>query len=249
MTLTDEKLKKKTLIKQKNISEVIRQPWAKKMLSPYIITGEKEKVLRFKDFKKILKTNQKVVRDHLNSLCDVGFLRRVEKGKGYVYSKQYPLYYIFKYDDLKLIHDCPIESIYSIVTPYRKIEGVKSNVRCLSIYGLKNSNAGLENIIKPLLRKLPQYIDSMHNEELQIIINDECKKIKDKDMIKLIKKWHTKLGKNKLLHPLRIRGEIEPVKIQFDTPEKYREEFKVITERIWKKFYLECPPIGIMLRF
>ncbi len=249
MTLSDKKSKRKKIIKQKNISMVLSQPWAKKMLLPYEFGEEGKKVLSFTEFKDILKTSNKVVSNHLKELCDIGFLRHVKKGEGYVYSKQFPLCYIFKYEDLRLIHDSPVESIYSITMPYKETKEGMVSVRHLSIYGLKKSNPGLDDIIVPLLKKLHQYINSMYDEELQIIVNDECRKIKNEHVVELIRKWQSKLVKNKLLHPLRIRDEIEPVKIQFDVPEEHREEFKEIIERLWSKFYKECPPIGIVLRF
>ncbi len=249
MTLSDKKSKRKKIIKQKNISEVISKPWAKKMFSLYIFGEEGKKVIRFTDFKKILNTNQKVVRDHINELCDVGFLYRVKKGEGYVYSRLFALCYIFKYEDMRLINDCPVESIYSMVMPYRKIEEDLMDVRCLSIYGLKKSNEELEKNIEPLLWKLRHYFDSMHAEGLQTIIDEECKKLRDEHMVDLIRNWHAKLGENKLLHPLRIRDEIEPVRIKFDVLKEHEEEFKKITERLWSRFYKEYPPIGIMMRF
>lgn len=249
MMPTNEKLKKRKIIKQKNISEIINKPWAMKVLSQYLLTENGEKVHSFTYLTKIMDTSNKTAWRRLNAMCDVGLLRRVKNGEGYSHSKKFPLYYIFKFEDMRLIQDCPVESIYSMVMPHKETKEGMVNVRCLSIYGLKKSNSGLENIIEPLLGKLRHYIDSMHIEEFRNIVNDECLKIKDEYMMQLIKNWHEKLCKNTLLHPLRIRDEIEPANFQFNVPEEHREEFKEITERLWSKFYKECPPIGIMLRF
>jgi hypothetical protein len=231
---------------EKSLLESLKKPWATEILSLY--GYDTKKILRWCDFRDEIVINDKLMGDHLKKLCEIGILTKKEGG--YAYSKEYTLDYIFKSQDMELIQNCPIESMYSNIIPYTKIEGIPIKIRCISFYGLKKRNPDIENIIEPVLEKLCFYVDSMYQDILKNIIDNECKVIKNKYFIKLIRTWHKELYKNIMLFlPMQIQNKKIPDYVKCKVPEKYEKEFKLITERIWAQFSQECQPFGVMFRF
>lgn len=232
-------------MKMDSILKILKKPWATEMLSLY---GEdKNKVLKWSDFKDKIFWNDKLLGERLKKLCKIGILVK-EKG-GYRYYSRYPLEYIFKSEDIKLIQECPIDSVPSLYFPYKKKGGIFLEVRVASYYCLKKRNPDLDNIIKPTLSKLCQYIDLEYFKKLKIIIDEECKKIKNKHFVKFIREWQNIIYKNMSLLPMRISRENFPEEIKCDIPEKYKVEFRSITEKIWERLSQESQPFGIMFRF
>lgn len=235
---------------KKNInyfSEILKKPWAIQMLSLYDHDKAGKQIFRWSDFKKRVSMNDKLLGERLKTLCEIGILRN--KRGGYAYSRQLSLCYIFNCKDMRLIQDCPIDSIYSTALPYEKVDGDVINVRYISYYGLEKRNQKIDDIFETAVKKTLGLIDNIHKEKLWSIVDNECKKIENKQLVKFIKEWYSKLTEKVLLPPHRNRDEVEPMRIQFDVPEEEKKEFKEITERLWSQFYKECPPIGIMIRF
>ena len=241
-------------MKRNLIAKILNKPWAIRMLSLYNPDEAGKQILRWSEIRdgiKIqdgIKVNDKLLGERLKKLCEIGIL--IHKKRGYAYSTGgYRLNYIFKCEDMTLIQDCPVGSVLSSIWTYKKTKKRAYHVQCASIYGLEEFDPNINNILDRTQEKLRRRIYSIYRKKLRTIVDNECKIIKDEYLEELIRKWHAKLIRSMLLHPIRNRDKIEPARIQFDCPKEDREGFKVITERIWMKFYGKCPPIGIMLRF
>lgn len=230
------------------ISKILSKSWAVEILSFYNPEEAGKQIFRFSHFKHGLKIkHDKVLNEHLQKLCEIGILRRKEGG--YAFSAKYPINYIFKCDDIRLIQECPIDCIFSAVLPYKKGNEKEEYARYFTVYGLETHDSEINEMLFPAFKKLKRYFDVRYKEKFQSLVEAECKEITDDNMIELIRKWHSRLIKKTLLLPMRNRTEIEPIRIHFKVPEEKQEEFKEISNRIWTRFYRECPPIGIMLRF
>ena len=240
-------------MKRNLIGKILNKPWAIRMLSLYNPDEAGKQILRWSEIRDGIKVregievNDKLLGERLKRLCEIGILRH--KKRGYAYSRGYWLNFIFKCEDMTLIQDCPVGSVFSSIWTYKKTKKRAYHVKCVSIYGFEEFNPSIDNILDLAQEKLRRCIYSIYRKKLRTIVDNECKIIKDEYLEELIRKWHAKLIRSMLLRPIRNRDEIEPALIQFNVPEEHRERFKVITEKIWMKFYRKCPPIGIMLRF
>jgi hypothetical protein len=259
-------LTKKDYIEKKSLSKIVNEPWARKMLEPFWGNDiSKNKVLRYTDFKKRLKKNDKQVSEHLAELTNANLLKKLPNDKGYVLSPELSRKYLYKYRDMKLIEDSSLDFIKPYYLPYSKKPKEKLT-RSITIYGLEKKDKQIDEILVSFFPKIRAHIDSFYNKIFSDIIEEECSKISDKKLKQYVYDWRDMMLQNMLLLPSRNKGdEVIPL-VQFDsftdnnytgeidlkyfkTTKEYEDVFKKICQKIWDNFNEKCPPIGILMRF
>lgn len=251
-----EPQKEDVIKKQKHISTILNKPWAEAMLAPYIKNGSNN-IQRFADFQELLKyPNTNVVNKHIKKLCDIGILQQITEEKpkkknkeGYIVVWKNFLNYYFRFYDMKLIQECPIENIYFDFFHYDKHRTSKPK-KYVTIYGLERHNYQIEAILKNTYKKLIKPFNTIYVERFNSIVFKECKIIKKYRLKQSVKKWSSELTKKLLIIPPRDIFGNEPIPhIKYVPPKDLEQEFKDITEKIWNQFNKECPPIDIMIQF
>jgi len=260
--ITEEAIKKRKIKEQKHILfEALNEPWASVIFEA---SFNRKVVHHYSEFYHKWKgANPKTVTDRLNKLCDIGILIKKEnviekkKGRGkketeYVFSiqKQKMEKYISKFHDLKLIQDCPIDYIHSLTFPY-DTDDKKWEIAAIgvTVYGLEQRNPQIEAILESAYKKLKKYLNSTYRQKIISIVLKECKHIRQYKLKQSVKEWGSIISKdiflNQAVHSLEPKYS-RPI---YKAPEKFEQEFKEITEKIWSQFNKDCPPIGIMIEF
>jgi len=239
--------------KQKHISTILNKPWASEMLSLYK-QDDLHNIQRFTDFKIKLKSNNKIVSEHINELCDIGILQPItekkpKKKKGYVLVWKNFLNNYFRFYDLKLIQECPIENIYWDFFHYDK-HTTSKQTKYVTIYGFERHYPEIEAILKNAYKELIKPFNTIYVERFNSIVFQECKTIGKYRLKQSVKEWSSELTKKLLIIPPRDIFRNEPIPhIKYVPPKDLEQEFKDITEKIWNQFNKICPPIGIIIQF
>jgi len=132
-----------------SITKILSKPWAVEILSFYNPNEAGKQIVRFSHFKNRLKIkHDKVLTEHLQKLCEIGILR--QKEGGYSFSAKYPINYILKCDDIRLIRECPIDCLFSVALPYNKENGREEFARYFTVYGPEIRDSEINEILFPL---------------------------------------------------------------------------------------------------
>jgi len=242
-----EKIRKRTIEKQERIDLILDEPWVS-IIYEESFNRNRQIVHSFTEFKDKWEKSNSTVSDRLKLLCDAGILTKTKKGeKGYVFSPKKMGNYISKFHDMSLIKDCPIDCIYSLTFPYDIGHETKWEISAMGItvYGLEQRNPHIDAIIESTYKRLKKYLNIEYRQKLDSIISNECKHIGQRKLKQLIKEWSSNLSKDIFLE--RMIHSIEPNRQTDNIPEKFEQEFKEITEKIWDQFNRVCPSIGLMI--
>jgi len=232
---------------QDRLDVILKYPWIEEIVKDKEFSNGK--VHRFTDYQKKWKKHNSTVHDHLKILCNAGIL--VKTDKGYVSSTKTMEKYISKFHDFALINDCPTDCVFSLTFPNKKGHGTKWEIVPIgvTIYGLEKRNSQIETILEKTYKNLEKIIHQEYTQKIESIVIRECKHIQQRELRKSVKEWGSIISQDILLS--RMLHSMEPKYSQpiYNPPEKFEEEFKEITERIWDQFNRECSPIGIMVEF
>lgn len=158
--------------------------------------------------------------------------------------------YIYRFDDLKLIQECPINHIYLRHFHFNKGDkSISQTANVMTIYGLERRNPDIEAILDNTYKKLVNNLNTIRIVKFNLIVSKECKNIQKYKLKQSIKNWSSILSKNFLLFPPRSRNKKKLMpNVKYTPPKEFEQEFKDVTENIWSQFNNECPPIGIMIQ-
>lgn len=252
----------------------------KRKITKKLNEEKKKKKSKGKEGEKIVLIDDRALSSYLNTLCERGLLKKhTGRKRGYSLPRERFLNYIFKVQDKDALDGCPFNAIHPIYLPYeeleeedlKKLERVENkkiktrsvDARYLTIYGLRDTNNDFFKKIsedsRHAAKKIRRDCRAEYVATFLRIVDRECMRIKNKNIINCIKEWATVIvDKKGLLHPTRNWGEnklshyprtLAKIKLKLGLSPTESLKAEELAVKIMSKLESLYPPIVIVFRF